>query len=199
MSEYEYILDDNKRQITENNWGFIIWYANNWYNRNPKEYLEIDDVTQLCALAFIKSLKTYNPEKSKITSWSSLWMDSVLQRHAGYVSTKQYINEYNSKLKITDNDENHEYDYIQGITHIYYPENIDRFINDYSIIQIVNNIKHLFTERQFEFIEYYVSHPNMTQADISKVFGVSRERIRQIISKFHSVTAEYCNKEELIA
>jgi len=39
----------------------------------------------------------------------------------------------------------------------------------------------------------------MPLKSIGSHFGVSRERVRQIISKFHNIASECCDKEELIA
>lgn len=185
-----YKLDDKKRKMVEDNYGFIIWVTNRWWNTVYKNLIEYDDMLQMCTLSFIKSLRTYDENKGKLTNWAYMWISKELNNWFNSYNTKQHLNE--TSVDILYEIEDKEYLFIDDIN------DYEEIINQCVIEQLLSKTDSMFNLKALSMLKLYLFN-DLTQAEIAKKFNVSREYVRQIISKFHNLASNYISKEELIA
>jgi len=178
IPDTEYTLDDSKRQLLENNIGFIHFMTNTLLNTYPDiSRDEYDDIFQDCAIDFIKCLKEFDPSKSKITTYSSKKILSEYKRRMKrHYKKKNVLGEY----FFDDIVSNDNLEMLNVLSDTYNYE--DNIINSILTKDILNELKNKFTSKNLKIINLYIN--GIEQAEIAKMYNISRQRVGQIINKF---------------
>ena len=188
-----YALDDYKRKMVEENKGFIHHMTNtilNLYPDIPRD--QYDDIFQDATIDFIKCLKEYDSSKSKITSYSSI---KILQEHKRrmnrYIRNKNILGEYYFDDIVHKNDYD---DDTLDINYVMYDKQEDFNHEDYIIDNIIKTdilkqLKEKFSLEQLDMIELYLMK-DTKQTDIARKYGITRQRVGQIIDKFRKESQE---------
>lgn len=184
LPDTEYTLDDSKRQLLENNIGFIHFMTNTLLNTYPDiSRDEYDDIFQDCIIDFIKSLKEFDPTKSKITTYSSKKILSEHKRRMKrHYKKKNVLGEY----FFDDIVSNDNLEMLNVLSDTYNYE--DNIINSILTKDILNQLENKFSSRNIEVINLYVS--GIEQKEIAKMYNISRSRIGQIIGRFRKEAQE---------
>ena len=178
LPDTEYQLDNSKRQLLENNIGFIHFMTNTLLNTYPDiSRDEYDDIFQDCAIDFIKCLKEFDPSKSKITTYSSKKILSEYKRRMKrHYKKKNVLGEY----FFDDIVSNDNLEMLNVLSDTYNYE--DNIINSILTKDILNELKNKFTSKNLKIINLYIN--GIEQAEIAKMYNISRQRVGQIINKF---------------
>lgn len=178
LPDTEYQLDNSKRQLLENNIGFIHFMTNTLLNTYPDiSRDEYDDIFQDCAIDFIKCLKEFDPSKSKITTYSSKKILSEHKRRMKrHYKKKNVLGEY----FFDDIVSNDNLEMLNVLSDTYNYE--DNIINSILTKDILNELKNKFTSKNLKIINLYIN--GIEQAEIAKMYNISRQRVGQIIDKF---------------
>jgi len=184
LPDTEYQLDNSKRQLLENNIGFIHFMTNTLLNTYPDiSRDEYDDIFQDCAIDFIKCLKEFDPTKSKITTYSSKKILSEHKRRMKrHYKKKNVLGEY----FFDDIVSNDNLEMLNVLSDTYNYE--DNIINSILTKDILNQLENKFSSRNIEVINLYVS--GIEQKEIAKMYNISRQRVGQIINKFKKEAQE---------
>ena len=184
LPDTEYQLDNSKRQLLENNIGFIHFMTNTLLNTYPDiSRDEYDDIFQDCIIDFIKSLKEFDPTKSKITTYSSKKILSEHKRRMKrHYKKKNVLGEY----FFDDIVSNDNLEMLNVLSDTYNYE--DNIINSILTKDILNQLENKFSSRNVEVINLYVS--GIEQKEIAKMYNISRQRVGQIINKFKKEAQE---------
>lgn len=184
LPDTEYQLDNSKRQLLENNIGFIHFMTNTLLNTYPDiSRDEYDDIFQDCIIDFIKSLKEFDPTKSKITTYSSKKILSEHKRRMKrHYKKKNVLGEY----FFDDIVSNDNLEMLNVLSDTYNYE--DNIINSILTKDILNQLENKFSSRNIEVINLYVS--GIEQKEIAKMYNISRQRVGQIINKFKKEAQE---------
>lgn len=103
-----YKLDDNKRKLLEDNYGLIQYIARRWEQKLRGMY-EYDDLVSIGTIGFIKSLKTFDESKGKVSSYIGYGVESEILKEVNkndYVKNEvatDFININSSNYSIEDN------------------------------------------------------------------------------------------------
>ena len=183
-----YALDNTKQQILEKNIGFIHHMTNTIINLYDLPRDQYDDIFQDATIDFIKSLKEYDPSKSKITSYSSI---KILQEHKRrmnrYIRNKNILGEYYFDDIVHKNNYDDE---TLDINYVFHDKQEDYNYEDNMIDNIIKSdilkeLKEKFSPEQLDMIELYLMK-DTKQTDIAKKYGITRQRVGQIIDKFRN-------------
>lgn len=186
IPDTEYTLDDSKRQLLENNIGFIHYITNKNLNTHDMSRDQYDDVFQDCAIDFIKCLKEFDSSKSKITTYTGKKMTSEHNRRMDrYYKKKNILGEYFFG-DIVDGDSEDAPEVLNVLSATYDFE--DNVIDNILIQDILNQLENKFSSRNIEVINLYVS--GIEQKEIAKMYNISRQRVGQIINKFRKEAQE---------
>lgn len=184
LPDTEYQLDNSKRQLLENNIGFIHYMTNtilNIYPDIPRD--QYDDIFQDCTIDFIKCLKEFDSSKSKITSYTGKKMISEHNRRIDrYYKRKNVLGEYffddiiNSNLE----DSKDTLEVLDVLSGTYDFE--DNVIHNILIQDILNQLENKFSSRNLKIINLHMS--GIEQTKIAKMYNITSQRVNQIISRF---------------
>jgi len=187
-----YVLDDKKRNLVEENYMFIHWKSKEWYNK-LNGAIEYDDLVSIATIGFIKSLKYYDNNKSKITTFTGNLIDQHIRREA-IRGIKKDDNEFSVDEELLISNENAIV--INDVKNTQFLE--DKIINNILISQLYDTYKHRFRETGRKTLYLYI-FKQWTKAEISKELNISRERVGQHIRRFQELCRENVRKEDLIA
>ena len=184
LPDSEYVLDDSKRQLLEDNLGFIHYMTNNLLNLYPNiSRDQYDDIFQDCAIDFIKCLKEFDSSKSRITSYTGKKMISEHNRRMDrYYKRKNVLGEYffddiiNSNLE----DSKDTLEVLDVLSGTYDFE--DNIIHNILIQDILNQLENKFSSRNIKIINLHMN--GIEQTKIAKMYNITSQRVGQIISKF---------------
>ena len=187
LPDSEYVLDDSKRQLLEDNLGFIHYMTNNLLNLYPNiSRDQYDDIFQDCTIDFIKCLKEFDSSKSRITSYTGKKMISEHNRRMDrYYKKKNILGEYFFG-DIVDGVSEDAPEVLNVLSATYDFE--DNVIDNILIQDILNQLENKFSSRNIEVINLYVS--GIKQKEIAKMYNISRSRIGQIIGRFRKEAQE---------
>jgi RNA polymerase sigma factor (sigma-70 family) len=145
-------------------------YARKWWNYN-KKYCEIDDLIQEGSLALLEANKNYDSSKSKFITHASNMIEWGILNY----------------LKKFRNCDYQDIDLMEDNIKI---ENNDKVISSIIESNIYKYVKDNFDERRYKIFELRYKL-GKTYLEISKIIGVSIERIRDIDSKIIMILREY--------
>jgi len=181
IPDTEYMLDDSKRQILENNIDFIHYITNKLLNTHDISRDQYDDIFQDCTIDFIKCLKEFDSSKSRITSYTGKKMISEHNRRMDrYYKRKNVLGEYFFDDIINSNLEDSE-DTLEMLDVTTYDFE-DNIIHNILIQDILNQLENKFSSRNLKIINLHMS--GIEQTKIAKMYNITSQRVNQIISRF---------------
>lgn len=195
-----YKLTKQESQIVEDRYDFIEKTAYKWF-RKLNGLVEVDDLIQICAIGFIKSLKTYDKTRGYFEVYAKhLMMTEVIHylKRNKYRFNEIYLEDLNPQIdkkynkvynKLTRSDENVE----KTVINIVHKEEMEKYIR-----KILHKVKNNFSDRDIEILALYFCD-GITQTDIGKKYNISRQRVWQIITKFRNIIKPKINKKILIS
>ncbi len=180
IPDTEYMLDDSKRQILENNIDFIHYITNKLLNTHDISRDQYDDIFQDCTIDFIKCLKEFDKSKSKITTYTGKKMISEHNRRMDrYYKKKNVLGEYFFD-DIINSDSEDTLEVLNVLSATYDFE--DNIIHNIFIQDILNQLENKFSSRNLEIFNLHMNGIKQTQ--IAKMYNITSQRVGQIISRF---------------
>ena len=191
-----YKLSEQESQLVEDRYEFIEGTANIWFSK-LKGRIEVDDLIQLCAIGFIKSLKTYDKDRGHFEIYAKYKMNTEVIHYLKYSKNNfndLYLEDYNpDNMDLGEFDNKFKYSTYNKI--IKTDEDIENKIVDKIHKENLNKYKEeliekygkKFNERDLNIITLYLCD-DIKQVDLAKKYQVSRQRIGQIITKFRELS-----------
>lgn len=180
IPDTEYMLDDSKRQLLEDNIKFIHHITNRLLNTYDISRDQYDDIFQDCAIDFIKCLKEFDSSKSKITSYTGKKMISEHNRRMDrYYKRKNVLGEYFFD-DIINSDSKDTLEVLDVLSGTYDFE--DNIIHNILMQDILNQLENKFSSRNIKIINLHMN--GIEQTKIAKMYNITSQRVNQIISKF---------------
>ena len=180
IPDTEYMLDDSKRQLLENNIDFIHYITNKLLNTHDISRDQYDDIFQDCTIDFIKCLKEFDSSKSKITSYTGKKMISEHNRRMDrYYKRKNVLGEYFFD-DIISSDSKDTLEVLDVLSGTYDFE--DNIIHNILMQDILNQLENKFSSRNIKIINLHMN--GIEQTKIAKMYNITSQRVNQIISKF---------------
>ena len=177
IPDTEYMLDDSKRQLLENNIDFIHYITNKLLNTHDISRDQYDDIFQDCTIDFIKCLKEFDSSKSRITSYTGKKMISEHKRRMKrHYKKKNVLGEY----FFDDIVSNDNLEMLNVLSDTYNYE--DNIINSILTKDILNELENKFSSRNIKIINLHMN--GIEQTKIAKMYNITSQRVNQIISKF---------------
>jgi len=181
IPDTEYMLDDSKRQLLEDNIKFIHHITNKLLNTYDISRDQYDDIFQDCTIDFIKCLKEFDSSKSRITTYTGKKMISEHNRRMDrYYKRKNVLGEYFFDDIINSNLEDSE-DTLEMLDVTTYDFE-DNIIHNILMQDILNQLENKFSSRNIKIINLYMN--GMKQIDIAKMYNITSQRVTKIISKY---------------
>lgn len=133
----------------------------------PEGVLPFEDIIQYGNEGLIRAAKTYDPNRGKFSTYAFYFIRAYVYRQIKKEQKRQNIICSGSVDDIEDQDITVEVE--------------DNFDGDEKYGKLLDIMVTVLNEREFEVIQMrYLDVPHLTLDNIGKMFGVTRERIRQI-------------------
>lgn len=186
IPDTEYMLDDSKRQILEDNIDFIHYITNRLLNTHDISRDQYDDIFQDCTIDFIKCLKKFDKSKSKITTYTGKKMISEHNRRMDrYYKRKNVLGEYFFD-DIASSDSEDTLEVLNVLSATYDFE--DNIIHNILIQDVLNQLENKFSSRNIKIINLHMN--GIEQTKIAKIYNITSQRVGQIIGRFRKEAQE---------
>ena len=184
-----YKLSKQESQLVEDKYEFIERTGYLWFDK-LKGRIEVEDLIQLCAIGFIKSIKTYDAERGHFEVYAKYKMNTEVVHYLKYSKNNfndLYLEDYNPEnMDLSEQDNKFKYSAYNKI--IKTDENIEEeIVNKIHKEDLINKYKDEFNDRDLNIITLYLCD-EIKQVDLAKQYNMSRQRIGQIITKFRKLT-----------
>ena len=184
-----YKLLKQESQLVEDKYEFIERTGYIWFKK-LKGSIEVDDLIQLCAIGFIKSLKTYDEDRGYFEVYAKHVMNTEVIHYLKYCKNNfndLYLEDYNPENNnLSEVDNSFKYSMYNKI--IKTDENMEEeIINKIHKEDLINKYKYEFNDRDLNIITLYLCD-EIKQVDLAKQYNMSRQRIGQIITKFRKLS-----------
>ena len=191
-----YKLSEQESQLVEDKYEHIERTGFLWFDK-LKGLVDVDDLIQLCAIGFIKSLKTYDEERGYFNTHARHKMDAEVIHYVTCNKTRfkeLHLEDYNPEnMDLSEYDNKFKYNAYNKI--IKTNENIEDEIinkihnerlNEYKE-ELIKKYGKKFKDRDLNIITLFLCD-EIKQVDLAKQYQVSRQRIGQIITKFRKLS-----------
>jgi DNA-directed RNA polymerase specialized sigma subunit len=180
-----YRLDKHGQKIVEENMGFIIFKANQLYKQFNR-VIELDDIVQICTIAFIRCLKYYDDSKYKIGTYTGKAMYLAVKREVEEGCGKHYYREFSIGEDEMSN------------TFIYVDNNckISQCINRIFIENLYKRFKNKFSKNGQKILQMYLFE-DKDNSEIARELNLSRQMASKTIIKFSNLCKNFISAKNI--
>lgn len=199
-------LNDSERQQLTDNYGLILFAANKLYPK-VKDLMDIEDVEYFCTLAMIRAVRKFDPTRIvsrehaasqgqpvKFSYYAYLVMHTIVMREA----KRLYKASQDTLIFYYDSDEDN-YD----IFNLYDVDGFangleDRVINKCLLDELLDKGTVGMNTKEKHIVYLYLVR-DVPQVDIAKHYGLTRQRIGQVVTKFRNNCRHILAIQDLVA